>query len=108
MSEDYVAHDWQAIFASHHPTRSQSRKTFKAFVGCEYIVCDALWGKYTLDRHGYEYYHLLWMLSYLFVYPRSDRVMAGMWGKSEDTFFSKIWMLINLLYDIIDEVCSLN
>jgi len=104
---DYLVHNWQGVFALHHPTQSRSKKTFKAFIGCDYIVCDTLWGKYTLESHGFEEQHLLWMLSYLFVYPRSDTVMAGIWGKCEETFFNKVWMLINLLYDIIDEVGSM-
>lgn len=96
---------WKQLFTYSIPTHSKSKKAFTSIVGCTPQVVHTIWQKY-LHEEGCDALTLLWMLSFLHVYPCNDIVMGTLWGVSDKTFFDAVWIMMHFLYDVIDEVCK--
>lgn len=95
--------DWINVFKKYHPTRSVSLHVFVSIVGCIPEVIHELWIKY-IHKQGFKSYELLWAISFLHVYAINDDTQAGLWGMSDNAYFTPVWELLHILYDVIDEV----
>lgn len=95
---------WLDLFKIIAPCHSTCEKTFKAIVGVSPKEASYLWITYFEDCSLIVPKHLLWLLSFLYVYGKSDRVMGGLWGVCDKTFMGAVWPAFHYLADVIDEV----
>lgn len=107
INDPSCAEDWLEIFMVTASVASTSERVFKAIVGTSIRTIHKLWKRYGVRMH-IQTRVLLWLVSFLFQYPRNDITMAALWKVCNKTFFNAVWPTIFELHEIIDEVKFLN
>lgn len=95
--------DWLSIFAHYQSTHSHCSETFVATIGCQKEVVHTLWCKYFVGTL-FTPRDLLWTLSFLNIYPKSDIVMAAFWSVHKNTYFEHVWPCFDYLCKELNEV----
>ena len=93
---------WELLYEANARRKYQTR-CFQARFGVEPIVCAYLWLHYSLRTHLSDRTHLLWALEFLTCYPVMDHAAQG-WGVCAKTYRTKVWQIIALLDELLDEV----
>ena len=100
-----MADIWISLFTSYFRI-SYSDREFIGHFGCLPNICVKLWDVIETHSEGFKRGYLLWTLSFLKSYG-TQTSLAGMFGVDQKTFREKVWLVLHLLYENLDEVSLL-
>mmetsp|Transcript_26123 Transcript_26123/g.44567 ORF Transcript_26123/g.44567 Transcript_26123/m.44567 type:complete len:93 (+) Transcript_26123:4-282(+) len=87
----------------HTLTGFHSVETFHAIIGLYPAQADYIYKKYELNKEGVPEKEFMWTMSFLHLYGKNDDEIAFRWRTCKQTYFKKVWIVLFLLFDILDE-----